>query len=103
MELASFFLSANYCNSREDFPEMREKGVGCLISFLLSPVLDTGSSCLGTISEPRSWVSCALLGLAGGSSSVSATPLFVGPEGIGIARKFFQSIPGVGPVKFVAF
>lgn len=26
MELASFFLSANYCNSREDFPEMREKG-----------------------------------------------------------------------------
>lgn len=26
MELASFFLSANYCNSREDFPEMGEKG-----------------------------------------------------------------------------
>lgn len=34
---------------------------------------------------------------------MSATPLFVGPEGIGTASKFFQSIPGVGPVKFVAF
>lgn len=26
VELASFFLSANYCNSRDDFPEMGEKG-----------------------------------------------------------------------------